>query len=270
MMDASSHPVTYKGYYDAEHRAMRGVVPIEEAVTLYVNGKPLVSLMCTPTQLEDLAIGFLFNEGLIDGPENAAVVELCGAGRCVDVWLTHEIAAPGLRTITSGCSGGTTYEDVVIAHHRIESDLHITAPQASRLMTELSLRATAYRRAGGIHVAGLAEGDQLLCIAEDIGRHNALDKIAGMCLRRGHPLKDRILLTSGRVSSEMVQKAARMQAPIIVSRTSPTSLSVRLAQGWGITLIGYARRRSLRVYAGEERVVAPSPALSGRCEGEPP
>ncbi len=259
MTDASSHPVTYTGYYDAACRPMHGVVPIEEAVTLYVNGEPLVSLMCTPTLLIELALGFLFSEGLIGGLGDVAVAELCGGGRCVDVWLEHEIEPLGLRTITSGCSGGTTYEDVVTAHHRVESDLRITAAQATLLMTALSRRAATYRRAGGIHVAGLAEGERLLCVAEDIGRHNAVDKIAGICLRQGKPFEDRILLTSGRVSSDMVQKAARMKAPIVVSRTSPTSLSVRLAQGWGITLIGYTRRRSLRVYAGAERVVAPLP-----------
>jgi FdhD protein len=96
----------------------------------------------------------------------------------------------------------------------------------------------------------------LLFTTEDIGRHNTLDKIAGMCLRQGQPTQHRILLTSGRVSSEMINKVARMGVPIVISRTSPTSLSVQLAQAWGITLIGYTRRRSFRVYAAAERIVA--------------
>jgi len=255
MTDSSSNPVTYSGYYDAECRPVRGVVPVEDSVTLYVNGEPLVSLMCTPSLLEELALGFLFNEGFVDGLDEVGIVELCGGGRCVDVWLAHAIEPPKLRTITSGCAGGTTFDDAVTAHGTIESARTITAPQATRLMAALLAQARTYRRAGGIHVAGLSDGDELVCIAEDIGRHNALDKIAGHCLRQSYPLADGILLTSGRVSSEMVQKAARMKAPIIISRTSPTSLSIGLAEAWNITLIGYTRRRSMRVYAGEARVV---------------
>jgi FdhD protein len=255
--ESGIYSITYAGYYDAECRPVRGVVPEEDIVTLYVNGRALVSLMCTPVQLEDLALGFLFNEGLIAGMEDVAVLEMCGGERCVDVWLEHDIETPQLRIITSGCSGGTTFEDVVSAQHRITSEAWITPQQATRLMHSFSEAMTLYQRVGGIHGAALADADggRLLCLAEDVGRHNALDKIAGHCLRLGQPLRDLTLLTSGRVSSEMVNKAARMGVPIIVSRTSPTSLSIRLAQAWGITLIGYTRRRSFHVYAGEKRVV---------------
>jgi len=253
--EGGAYPVTYTGYYDGERRPVRGVVPMEEMITLHVNARPLVSLMCTPTWLEELALGFLYNEGLIEGMDEVAVLELCGGGRCVDVWLEHDIDVPKLRVITSGCSGGTTFEDVASAHHEMRSDLRVTPQQVTRLMQEFLRATTLYRRAGGVHGAVLTDGVQLLCMAEDIGRHNALDKIAGVCLRQGHPLRDRILLTTGRISSEMVNKVARMGVPVVISRTSPTSLSIQLAQAWGITLIGYTRRRSFRVFAGAERVV---------------
>jgi len=256
MTDPGGHPTTYIGYYDSERRSVHGVVPVEEAVTLYVNGQPLVSLMCTPTQLEELALGFLFNEGLIEGTGEVAVLELCGGERCVDVWLEHDIEPSRLRVITSGCSSGTTFEDVTSAHHQVTSATRVSPQQITRLMQEFSRTTALYRRTGGIHGAVLAEGERLLCVAEDIGRHNALDKIAGICLRRGQPMQDRILLTSGRISSEMVGKAARMGVPIIVSHTSPTSLAVQLAHTWSITLIGYTRRRSFRVYASAERIIA--------------
>ena len=141
-------------------------------------------------------------------------------------------------------------------HHQIESGLRITPQQITQLMEGFSQATALYRRAGGIHGAALAEAGQLVCVAEDVGRHNALDKIAGICLRQGQPMRDCILITSGRVSSEMVNKVARMKIPVVVSRTSPTSLSIQLAQAWSITLIGYTRRRSFRVYAGAGRVVA--------------
>ena len=256
MAEDGAYPVTYTGYYDGECRPVHGVVPMEEMVTLHVNAQPLISLMCTPTWLEELALGFLYNEGLIEGLDEVAVFELCGGGRCVDVWLEHDIDVPKLRVITSGCSGGTTFEDVSTAHHEMKSDLRVTPQQVTHLMHEFLQATTLYRRAGGVHGAVLAEQDRLLCMAEDVGRHNALDKIAGICLRKGHPLRDRILLTTGRISSEMLNKVARMGIPVVISHTSPTSLSVRLAQAWGITLISYTRRRSFRVYAGAGRVVA--------------
>jgi len=254
MTDTGSYPVTYTGYYDGECRPVRGVVPVEEMVTIYVNGQPLIGLMCTPIWLEELALGFLFNEGLIEGLDAVAALELCGGGLRVDIWLKYDIETSQLRVITSGCSGGSTFEDVSRAGHRLESDTRVTPRQVARLMQELSQATGLYRRAGGIHGAALAEGERLLCVTEDIGRHNALDKIAGLCLRQGQSMQDRILLTTGRVSSEMVGKVARMGIPIVISYTSPTSLSVRLAQAWGITLAGYTRRRSFRVYAGDERV----------------
>ena len=256
MTDAGSYPVMYTGYYDAECRPVRGVVPMEEVIALHVNGQPLVSLMCTPTMLEELVLGFLFNEGVIEGPDEVALLELRGGGQCVDVWLEHDVEISQSRVITSGCSGGITFKDVTSLHHRVESDVRVTPQQVTRLMHEFSQVAAIYHRAGGIHGAALAEGERLLCTAEDIGRHNALDKIAGVCLRQSQSMQGCVLLTTGRVSSEMVSKVARMGVPIVISHTSPTSLSVQLAQAWGITLVGYTRRRSFRVYTGAERVVA--------------
>jgi FdhD protein len=256
MIDEGSHSLAYTGYYDDECRPVRGVVPVEEEVALHVNGQPLVRLMCTPVLLEELALGFLFNEGLIEGTddvEQVQVLALRDGRRWLDVWLGHEIEPPKLRAITSGCSGGTTFE---LTGSPVESDLCITPRQVTHLMAETSRQAELYHRAGGLHVAALAEGERLACLAEDIGRHNAVDKIAGLCLRQGLPTADRVLLSSGRISSEVVNKAARMQTPVVVSRTSPTSLAVQLARTWHVTLIGYARRRSFRVYAGEERIAA--------------
>lgn len=242
-------------WQNGEEKYVEGVVPVEEQILLYVNGATLVGLMCTPVALEELALGFLWNEGLIAGMDEVVSARVCGSGRCVDVWLTKDIEPPALRTITSGCSGGTTFESLVEARHPVVSDLCVTPEQVLALMARLQEAARLYRQAQGIHTSALADGEELLCVAEDVGRHNTLDKLAGGCLRRGMPMAGRILLTSGRISSEMLSKAARMEVPLIVSRTAPTSLSVALARAWDITLIGYVRGRSFRVYAVPRRIV---------------
>lgn len=231
-----------------------GAVPVEEQIVLTVNAIDLVGLRCTPVMLEDLAAGFLFNEGLIDGMADVADVRVCGTGRCVDVWLNQDIEPPAMRTITSGCSGGTTFESLVDASQPVSSDLTVTPDQIVALMRQLRAAGELYRRSRGIHTSALAHGENLVCLTEDVGRHNTLDKISGCCLRRGQPTAGRILLTSGRISSEMLAKAARMDVPVVASMTSPTSLSVELAQAWDVALIGYVRGSTFRIYAGAHRV----------------
>lgn len=259
MSELDVQRLKYTGFYDSESRPVRGVVPVEAAISLVVNGQTVVDLMCSPSHLEDLAVGFLFNEGLIESLDDVAVAELCADGRSIDIWLEHDIDIPRVRAITSGCSGGTTFGAQGDLTPLLESSLVIAPDLVTTLMGKLSEEATLYRRAGGVHVAALAlldEENPLVCVAEDIGRHNTLDKVAGACLRGGRSTHDSVVLTSGRVSSEMVVKVARMGAPVVVSRTSPTSLAIELADASGITLIGYTRRRSFRVYTGEERIAA--------------
>lgn len=246
--------LTYTRVSEGEAVLTVGRVPSEEEIAISVNGQDLVSLMCTPVLLEELALGFLFNEGLIGGLEEVASCRLCGSGRCVDVWLQHAIDVPNRVTITSGCSGGTTFETLLTRFSPLQSDVRVTAAQVARMMERLYAAMTVFCESRGGHASALAPSTGEIVIAEDIGRHNTLDKVAGRCLREGVPTRDGVLLTTGRVSSEMLRKAARMEAPVIISRTSPTSLSVEMARNWNITLIGYARGRGFRIYAGEERV----------------
>ncbi|MBN1178594.1 MAG: formate dehydrogenase accessory sulfurtransferase FdhD [Anaerolineae bacterium] len=254
-----THPIfetEFVQYQDGASECVGGAAPVEEQIVLQVNALELVGLMCTPVMIVELALGFLLNEGLIEGMDDVFDARVCGSGRCVDVWLHKDIALPTLRTITSGCSGGTTFETLVDARHPVASALQVTPDQICALMRQLHTAAVLYRQTQGIHTSALAQGMELICVAEDVGRHNTLDKLTGRCLLQGIPTRDRILLTSGRISSEMLNKAARMHVPVVVSRTSPTSLSVELARAWGITLIGYARGHGFRVYSGAQRVVS--------------
>ncbi len=121
-------------------------------------------------------------------------------------------------------------------------------------MKKLHLGAHLYQRARGIHTAAFADSGDLMLQVEDIGRHNCLDRLAGAALRSKIDTRDRILLSSGRISSEMINKARRLQTPIVCSRTSPTSLSVALAEAWGITLVAYLRQDRMRIYTHPERL----------------
>jgi FdhD protein len=255
-MDQGITKSSFIQYSDDQTRSVEGAVPTEERIMLNVNGIELVGLMCTPVLLEELAIGFLYTEGLITGMDEVVDVRVCGSGRCVDVWLTKDIETPTIRIVTTGCSGGTTFDTMVEAQGPVSTNISITPGQVRHLMRLLYNSTTLYQQAKGIHASALSDGETLYCAAEDVGRHNTVDKLAGSCLRQEMTPQGLIMLTTGRVSSEMLGKAARMDLPVVISRTSPTSLSVELARAWGITLIGYARGTTFRCYSSPERIVA--------------
>jgi FdhD protein len=233
-------------------KSVDGEVVREGLVRLHVNGREIAALMCTPHQLDWLALGFLRSEGIIEGMADVRLVKACPSQTCVEVWLrAADFEPPSQVIITSGCGGGITFADLSAQAQPLTSDLRVTPGQLGRLMRALQ----ETQRTRGIHTSALAEGETLLAVIEDVGRHNTIDKLWGLCLVEGIPTQDRILLSSGRISSEMLNKAARMGVPVVVSRTSPTSLSVALAGAWNLTLVGYVRRDSLNVYSGQARVI---------------
>jgi len=229
---------------------------VETPVSLTINGESWVTFMCTPTDLEALAIGFLYNEGVIESIDEVADVRLCEHGDNVDVWINHPTHQPRSWRRTSGCTGGVTAVDMLaVADIKFDSANPILKPAEVGLLIDLLLESQElYRETGGVHTSMLTDGKKVLVAAEDIGRHNTLDKIAGLCMQRNVWPQLRILITTGRISSEMLQKAARLRAPILMSRTSPSSLSIEMARRYGITLIGYARRHRFNVYSNPQRV----------------
>jgi FdhD protein len=234
--------------------AMEKQVVQEVPVTVYVNGRELITFLCTPQSLRNLALGFLYLEGIISGLDEVALLRVCDDEETIEARLTHDVELPTRRVLTSGCGGGTTFADLTAQTNEVDSDLKVTPSQILGLMRQLYKEAELYRTTGGVHTSALSDGQKLLAVASDVGRHNTLDKIQGQCLLEGIDTRDRILLTTGRLSVEMLNKAAKMQVPVLVSRTSPTDLAVELAKAWGITLIGYARGEQMHVYSGEERV----------------
>lgn len=228
---------------------------IEEAlITIYLNGLELATLMGTPQQLEALALGFMTTEGLIGKLADVDHTRVSAQSCCVDVWTVGPVEMPERRIITSGCGGGITFEDPESGLDILADDLRIESGQLFEQFSQLQRADSLYARSRGVHSAGLSDGTSLLAVAEDVGRHNTIDKVVGLCLLNEIETRGRILLTTGRVSSEMMKKSARMGCPIIASRNSPTSLSVAMAQALNITLVGYVRRASMRVYSHPERL----------------
>lgn len=229
---------------------------VETPVSLTVNGKVWLTFMCTPVHLEELAVGFLHNEGIIELMEEVENVHLCEHGDNVDVWLNRDVEQPTSWRRTSGCTGGVTAVDL-LAKPNVSFDgnrLKVQPEVIGDLVEMLFESQSLYRDTGGVHTSALSDGEKIVISAEDIGRHNTLDKIAGLCLMKNIWPENRILITTGRISSDMLQKAARMDVPILISRTSPSSLSIEMAERYGITLIGYARRHRFNVYSNPRRV----------------
>lgn len=232
-----------------------GEIVDESLVCISVNGRELATFMCSPTDLKMMALGFLYNEKFIEGLEDVRSVHVSENNTCVDVWLRDTSFEPPKRgIITAGCGGGITFDDLSEQHLPLISNIEAPPDRLADLMVQMHLGAELYQRARGIHTAALANDDRILVQVEDVGRHNCLDKLAGLALLEGIKTADHILLSSGRISSEMINKARRLQTPIVCSRTSPTGLSVALAECWNITIVAYLRQKRMRVYSHPERI----------------
>ena len=227
-------------------------VPVERELTVYVNLRELVTILCTPAKMNYLVLGFLYSEGIISGLSDVTMMRVCDEESEVDVRLSNpDLELPTKRRLTSGCGGGASFTTQA---PRVDSTLVATPAEVRSLMKQLQEQIELSRSSGGMHSSALADTEKLLVVAEDIGRHNTLDKIQGECLLRGITSRDRLLLTTGRVSSEMLLKAARMRTPVVVSRHSPTGTAVSLARDLGIALVGNARGSRLLVYSHPERL----------------
>jgi FdhD protein len=262
-------PVRYLSVDGSNTREIEGDIVEEGLVCISVNGEELATFMCTPSDLENLALGFLYNEGIIQGLHDVRQIHVSKATTCVDVWLQNmDFERPSRAIITSGCGGGVTFDDLSGRHDPLQSELTAEPAQLADLMQQMLLSASSYRKARGIHTAVLADGAQLLLQVEDVGRHNCLDKLSGAALQADLSTKDRILISSGRISSEMINKAHRLQTPVVCSRTSPTSLSVALAEAWNMTIVAYLRQKRMRIYSHPQRVLDTSVAPSASAVGE--
>jgi FdhD protein len=231
-------------------------VAVEEPLEIRVDGRPLAVTMRTPGHDEELALGFLAGEGLIRDPRRAGppadlaanTIEVAGP-------LARDPAARSFYTSSScGVCGKGALEEVAVHAERLPAGPEVDGELLAALPDRL--RQPGFERTGGLHATGLfGAGGELLLVREDVGRHNAMDKVIGRALLDGLlPLHGRVLCVSGRLSFELVQKACVAGAPILVGVGAPTSLAVRLADDRGLTLCGFARDGRVNVYTREERV----------------
>ena len=231
-------------------------VPMERELTVYVNLRELVTILCTPDKLNYLVLGFLYSEGIISSMKDIVMMRVCDEESEVDVRLVNpDFELPTKRRLTSGCGGGAAFRT---EGQKVVSDLEVTPMEVLSLMKRLQEEMDLYRLSRGVHASALADRKSLLVVAEDIGRHNTLDKIQGECLFKGLSTGNCLLLSTGRISSEMLLKAARMQVPVIVSRHSPTGSAVALARDLGIALVGRVRGDRLSVYSHPKRLGCPA------------
>lgn len=283
-----SHPVwrlTDRG----SHALQAGVV-MEEPLEIRLNGRPVAVLMRTPGWEKELAAGFCLGEGLVADLMEIALIRHCGRAlpdeavegdaldesrNRVDVILmpgaTGAMAVPDTaQLIGSGC--GRANARVLIENlPPVQSEMRISAEILVHLPAQITRQQAAYRAAGGIHAAAVFDAKgRAIVVCEDVGRHNAVDKVTGYCLLRGISLKDKILVSTGRASYDMVAKGVRLGVPIIASISSPTSLAVELAEVLHCTLLGYLRGKTLNVYTHGWRIASPEtggPDLSGQSWG---
>lgn len=237
-------------------------VASEIGFTLNVNNKQVVTLLCTPEELDAMAVGFLLSEGILKDSKSLLDVQVDEKTFTVSATLADipdDIDATfHKKTITSGCGRGITFTDVSnlknIEPNR--SFLRISAEEIQTLLKEFRSISELFMKTGGVHSAALADGQGIHLFAEDIGRHNAVDKLIGKAFLAGIPVEDKILISSGRISGEISTKVIRNRIPVIISRTAPTCMAITYAEDHGITLIGFARANRMNIYTHPQRIIS--------------
>jgi FdhD protein len=241
--------------------SIEDIVVREFPLTIVLNNQELVTLLCSPTNLKYLTIGFLFSEGLlkskdevkkiiVDDRRGIVRVEAEGVGE-----LDRDVLFK--RLITSGCGRGASFYSAADVQNqaKVESRIEVSTHDVLAMVSEFQHRSLLHRATGGVHSAALCDTKDILVFSEDIGRHNAIDKIFGECLLEGITTDNRLIITSGRVSSEILLKVAKRNIPILISKSAPTDLGVKLANDLGVTLVGFVRGKRMNVYSNDWRIV---------------
>lgn len=231
----------------------------ELPVTIILNDQELVTLLCSPKDLKYLAVGFLSSEGFLRSKDEIKKIIVDNERGVVrletveDKEFTQDVLFK--RIISSGCGRGASFYSAANAtNQKVESQMEISTEEVFDLVNKFQHSSEVYLSTHGVHSAALCDNKSILVFSNDIGRHNAIDKILGRCLLENILTNDRMVITSGRISSEILHKVAKRGIPIIISISAPTNLGVRIADNLGITLIGSVRGRRMNVYTHGWRI----------------
>lgn len=227
-------------------------VVIEEPLSIFVNGKHFVTTMITPQKKKEFVIGHLFSEGIMSGVEELESLQIEESIANVILSSSLKVLA-AKKLIVSGCGGGTSFLDESKLP-KISSDLKMDAYEVFKGIKSIS-RSDLHRITGGVHVVGLFDKESRICISEDIGRHNALDKVIGYGLIANIDFEDTFVACTGRISSEMALKCSVANIPVVASRGATTSLAIEIAEKTGLCIIGFVRGERMNVYTNRARVV---------------
>lgn len=237
-----------KGFEEIED-----LIAVEKKIKIFVNEEEVISLAASPIQIKELITGFLMTENILKGdwcPEKI-LIENNDKELKVKILLEGFVSLEG-KTITSGCMASVSF--IGNLKTKIDDNCSISETTLFKLFKDFQLKSDLYRTTGCIHAAAISDSKEILFIAEDVGRHNAVDKVIGWAILNKIPFQGKIILVSGRISSEMALKAAKWKIPIIVSRTAPTSLAVEIAEEVGLTLIGFLRGNRFNIYCNSHRI----------------
>ncbi|SRR6056297_136472 len=237
---------------------VKDIVIKEQPLTIFVNGYELVTLMTLPDKLKELTVGFLASEGILQNISELKYFQFSHQKTIVRVNLNQEIDISLFkkRTLTSGCGKGVTFSNLKDcgAANISANNFTVLSNSINNLMTEMQKSAELFEQTGGTHTAALSNGEKLLYVIEDIGRHNTIDKIIGKAYLEETNLQNKLILTSGRVSSEIIIKVIKQKIPILISRSAPTSTAIEIAKEKDITLIGFTRGKRYNIYNDLQRV----------------
>lgn len=229
----------------------------EAPVELLVNNKKIATFMCTPQDLKELAVGYMFGRGLISSVDDVQVLSACDDLRKILVRTAAPLPeeAIGLPSVlTSGCGSGVVFQEALLKKE-VKSDFAIALAKLKQLAREMLEGAVIHRETGGMHCAALANENGIVALREDVGRHNAVDKVLGKGLLLGVDFSRHLVITTGRLSSDMLLKAVVAGVPLVVSRSIPTTLGLEIAERMGVTVVGRIVGHSPLVYSHPHRVL---------------